>query len=137
MATVAQNGIKFEIDGTPTIWETVSDIGESATEGQAGIDPVSGGKVNAGGDSTIDSLTLTALYDDRLHHSLVKALLRPAPNPLRDGSKRATIEYTSDSRFILSGVKVTGFKIPGRNGLSNDFARISLTVTYKAMTSAN
>jgi hypothetical protein len=136
MALVNQKDVVFEVDGIDTFWETVSDFGETATEGQIGIDPNTGQRITGASDPNIDNITLTAIFDDETHNFLLKEILKVAPNPWRDGNKKGTLIY-KNARYIVNGVSVIGYKIPGRNGTSNDYGRFSLTVKHKGLTPGN
>jgi hypothetical protein len=136
MSLINQKDIVFEIDGIDTYWETVSDFGETATEGQTGIDPNTGQRITGGSDPNIDNITLTSIFDDDKHTPLLKEILKPAPNPWKDGSKKGTL-ILGTSRFIVNGASVIGYKIPGKNGTSNDYGRFSITIKHKGLTPGN
>lgn len=137
MALVKTDQVRFQVDGLELYPETVSDIGESTTEGQAGIDPATGQRINAGGEPTVQDIVMVFIFDSQKHAPVVDQLLKPAPgNSWYDGSKRATLVYP-DKRYIISGLAVKSWVIPGVNGLSKDYGRMTLTFSRKTITPGN
>ena len=122
--------IVIEVDGITCFWESSSDIGTAITSGESGINPTTGATIKTPGIAEPKPLSLTKIYDPTLDKEFVDLLLDITPNAvLRSGNTKATLIYFGDAnaiaaKFILSGLLLSSYNVPGVNGLSKSFAKL-------------
>lgn len=131
MALAALNQTELEIDGFTFKLDTISEIGTTSTQGESARHPVTGELVKSGGDTTQDPIQCGAIYDDSTMGTIVAQWDAPSPNPWKDGSKKATLNYPNGGSWLLSGVRITSHKIPGRDSKSTGFGMLQFTIEHE------
>lgn len=140
MSLSRKDRCSIEIDGIVCFWETFSDIGTQINQGESGIRPSDGTKIQTPGTPENKPLSATKLYDPVADKNFVAMLLDRSPKAvLRSGNTKATVVYyssegdanTVEAKYILVGLLLSSFSIPGLNGLSKEFNRLGVEFTYE------
>lgn len=124
--SVPQSAGQVQIEGIDYVFESGTEISETAIVGERYYDPNTGKTASHSGGTEYADITLTCLVSDPQTQDLKRAFDDPS---YRDGSKTAI--YTMGSITVrLLKVKISSLVLPGFNKLSNDAAKITLTLSF-------
>ena len=131
---IALNNGLFEIQGLSIIWDKISKISSKPSSGADFYNPYTKIISKLSGSLVYDPVTLEALLIKEIYETQFVPWVRS--DSIYDGSLTATHEI-GGIKSSLVGVRYFGHEYGEINKLSNDAAKIIMTVTFEGITPAN